>query len=52
MKKLEPYFLDDRCIIPDEVKKMSKEELDAEIERLEEEARQEKTSNRKLVAMM
>lgn len=50
MKKLEPYFLDDRCIIPDEVKKMSKEELDAEIERLEKEEQEKKAKNKKLVA--
>lgn len=45
----EEYFADDRCIIPDEVKKMSKEELDAEIERLEKEAREKKERNQKLV---
>lgn len=46
----EEYFADDRCIIPDEVKKMSREELDAEIERLEKEAREKKAKNRKLAA--
>lgn len=32
------YFIDDRCIIPDYIKKMSAEELDREIARLEAEA--------------
>jgi len=32
------YFIDDRVIIPDEIKKMSKEELDREIKKLEAEA--------------
>jgi hypothetical protein len=32
------YFIDDRFIIPDEIKKMSNEELDREIKRLETEA--------------
>lgn len=29
------YFIDDRIIIPDEIKNMTKEEIEAEIERLE-----------------
>lgn len=29
------YFIDDRVIIPERIMKMSKEELDAEIKRLE-----------------
>ena len=29
------YFIDDRVIIPDEIKKMTNEEIDAEIARLE-----------------
>lgn len=37
MKK--EYIIDDRVIIPDHIKNMSKDELDAEIKRLEEEAR-------------
>jgi hypothetical protein len=31
------YFIDDRIIIPDEIKNMTNEEIDAEIERLESE---------------
>ena len=33
------YVIDDRVIIPDDIKKMTKEELDKEISRLEAEAR-------------
>ena len=33
--KIEPYVLDDRVIIPDYIKKMTREELEAEIKRLE-----------------
>ncbi len=33
--KIEPYVVDDRVIIPDYIKKMTREELDAEIKRLE-----------------
>lgn len=40
--KTEPYILDDRCIISEEVKKMSKEERQREIERLEMEGRKER----------
>lgn len=36
------YFIDDRVIIPDDIKKMSKEELDQEIAKLETQARAEK----------
>jgi len=36
------YHEDDRLIIPDDIKRMSKAELQAEIARLEEEARKEK----------
>lgn len=42
MKKIEPYFLDDSCKIPEYIKQMSKEERQREIERLEEEARQKR----------
>lgn len=42
MSNSEPYFLDDRVIIPDDVKKMSKEQLKQEIARLEKETRQNK----------
>ena len=33
--KIEPYVVDDRVIIPDYIKKMTREELEAEIKRLE-----------------
>lgn len=36
------YIVDDRIIIPEDVKRMSKEELDREIARLEEEQRKKK----------
>ena len=36
------YFIDDRVIIPDNIMKMSREELDAQIKRLEAEAAAEK----------
>lgn len=36
------YFIDDRVIIPDHIKKMSVEELDREIARLEAEAKSKK----------
>jgi len=38
------YFIDDRVIIPDDIKKMSKEELDAEIAKFEAEMRKHKTA--------
>ena len=38
----EEYFADDRFIISEEIQKMSPEELDREIARLEEEGRKEK----------
>lgn len=39
------YFADDRpIVIPDRIKEMSKEELDAEIEKLEKEARKQRES--------
>ena len=41
MKK-EKFFADDRCIIPEYIKNMTEEELDAEIARLEAEAAAEK----------
>lgn len=40
--KIEPYVVDDRVIIPDYIKKMSIEELNAEIERLEAEHKAKK----------
>ena len=36
------FFIDDRVIIPDEIKNMSSEEIRAKIRQLEEEARAEK----------
>lgn len=43
MKKEVEYIIDDSpVVIPDYIKKMSKEELDAEIEKLEKEAREER----------
>jgi hypothetical protein len=36
------YFADDRLIIPERIQRMTREELDAEIERLENEIRAEK----------
>ncbi len=44
------YFADDRVIIPEYIKKMSKEELEQEIERLEKEAKEKKARNQKLAA--
>jgi len=41
MKK-EPFVLDDRVIIPEYIQKMTKEELKAEIARLEKEIQEEK----------
>ena len=49
----EKYFADDRFIISEEVQKMSEEEMDREIKRLEEEGRKErdriKREDRKVV---
>lgn len=36
------YFIDDRVVIPEDIKKMTKDELDREIFRLEREAAQKK----------
>lgn len=33
----EKYYIDDRCIIPDDIKNMSPEELEEEIRKLESE---------------
>lgn len=44
--KHEEYFADDRCIIPDDIKRMSKEELEAEIAKLEAEIRERKLETR------
>lgn len=38
------YFIDDRLIIPDEIKKMSVEELEAAIAQLEQELQNKKAS--------
>jgi hypothetical protein len=51
-KKIESYFLDDRVIIPKSIEEMSKRELEQEIERLEKEAAENKTKNRKLAAIV
>lgn len=40
--KTEPYILDDRFIIPEEIKNMTDEELNREIARLEAEGRRER----------
>jgi hypothetical protein len=45
MNKIEPYFLDDRVIIPEDIQKMSERELEQEIERLEKEAVKNKAKN-------
>lgn len=50
MNKSEPYFLNDKVIIPDDVKKMSKEQLRQEIIRLEKEAKEKRIRNQKVVA--
>ena len=43
MKKEVEYIIDDSpVVIPDYIKKMTKEELDAEIEKLQKEAREER----------
>lgn len=36
------YFIDDRVVIPDEIRRMTKEKRQAEIKRLEAEAAEEK----------
>ena len=38
----EKYFIDDRVIIPDEIKKMSQEELEEEIRKFEAEIKRKK----------
>ena len=43
----EKYFADDRFIIPDKIQKMSKEELDIEIARLEQEIKDKKRNAQK-----
>lgn len=43
----EKYFADDRFIIPEKIKKMSKEELDIEISRLEQEVKNKKRNGQK-----
>lgn len=48
MKKIEPYFLDDSCKIPDYIKQMSSEERQREIRRLEKESRQKKVKKKRL----
>ena len=43
----EKFFADDRFIIPDEIQKMSKEELETEIRRLEKELKDKKRNMQK-----
>lgn len=45
--KEEQYFEDDRGIIPEYIKKMSNEELDSEIARLEQELKAQKQAKEK-----
>ena len=45
-------YIDDRFEIPEDIKNMSKEELRAEIERLEAEAREKKMEKQKKVALV
>jgi hypothetical protein len=52
MNKIEPYFLNDNVTIPKNIKEMSQQELEKEIERLEKDATENKTKNQKLVAMV
>jgi hypothetical protein len=52
MNKIEPYFLNDNITIPKNIKEMSQQELEKEIERLEKDATENKTKNQKLVAMV
>lgn len=42
MEKNKDFFIDDRCIIPENVKNMPREQLDREIAELESQARAEK----------
>jgi hypothetical protein len=51
-KKTEPYFLDDRVIIPKSIEEMSQRQLEQEIERLEKDAAENKTKNQKLAAIV
>lgn len=50
MSTTEPYFLDDRVVIPEYIRKMTSDERKAEIERLEKEAKEKKARNQKLAA--
>lgn len=50
MNKAEPYFLNDKVIIPDDVKKMSKKQLRQEIIKLEKEAKEKRIKNQKVIA--
>jgi hypothetical protein len=52
MNKSEPYFLDDRVIVPDDVQKMSEKELKQEIAKLEKEAVKKKAKEQKLAAII
>lgn len=45
----EKYFADDRFIIPDEIKKMTREELDIEIARLKQEIKNKKEMHQRRI---
>lgn len=51
MSKNEPYFLDDRCEVPEYIKQMPKEERQMEIKRLEEDAMKKKEQKQLLAAI-
>ena len=40
--RIEPYLLDDRVIIPDSINNMSKEQIEREIARIEDEIRKKR----------
>lgn len=48
---MELYAADDRCIMPEVIEKMSKEELQRAIRHLEEKHRREKEQKQKLAAI-
>lgn len=48
--KDEEYIVDDRVIIPEDIKNMSREELEQEIMKLEQEERERKAKKQKLAA--
>lgn len=44
------YFIDDRVIIPDDIKRMTPEQLQAEIDKFEREAKEKKLNQNKKTA--